>query len=80
MLRLGELLVVVAPIGGLVAVYFIMSRGGRISGRALALALLAVFAFGGWLTWLGTSDRLDPLQRYVPASLHDGTIVQGHGR
>jgi amino acid transporter len=79
MLRVGELVMVLAPIVGLVVVYFIVSRGARISGRVLALAVLVVFAFGGWLTWLGTSDRLDPLQRYVPAQLRNGTIVQGHG-
>ena len=70
---------VLAPIVGLVVVYLVVSRGAQISRRVLVLAVLAVFAFGGWLSWLGTSDRLDPLQRYVPAALRNGTIVQGHG-
>lgn len=79
MLRAGELMMILAPIGGIVIMYLVLVRGYRISRRMLVLAVLGVFAFGGWLTWLGTEDRLDPSTRYVPAVLRNGEIVQGHG-
>jgi hypothetical protein len=80
MLRLGELMGVIAPIVGLVVVWLMWARGRRLSRRALGVVTLLVCVFALWLVWLGTSDGLTPYQSYVPASLHDGEIVQGHGR
>jgi predicted membrane metal-binding protein len=79
MLRTGELVMVLAPFVALAILYGIAVRRWAISRRVLVLALLTVFAFGGWLTWLGTSQRLDPYQRYVPAMLRNGVVVEGHG-
>ncbi len=43
------------------------------------LAVLGVFAFGGWLVWLGEAESMTRGQRYVPALLRNGEVVQGHG-
>ncbi len=79
MLRLGELLMVLAPLAGVIGMYLVLVRGHRISRLALVLAVLGVFAFGGWLVWLGEAESLSRDQRYVPAVLRNGEVVQGHG-
>ncbi len=79
MLRVGELLMVLAPLAGVVGMYFVLVRGHRISRRGLVLAVVAVFAFGGWLVWLGEAESLNRDSRYVPAVLRNGEVVQGHG-
>jgi hypothetical protein len=79
MLRLADVVLTLAPLAGLAILYFLVFRGSRVSSRWLVLAALVVLGLGGWLTWVGTSERLDRDQRYVPAQLHDGEVVQGHG-
>ncbi len=79
MLRLGELVTALAPIGALAILYFLVFRGRGVSSRILVLATLAVLGLGAWLIWVGVTDRLDRDERYVPAQLRNGEVVQGHG-
>jgi hypothetical protein len=79
MLRASELVLFVAPFVGLAILYAVIYRGHGVSRRALLLAVAMVAGVGVYLVWLGTSQRLDRDERYVPALLHNGDIVQGHG-
>jgi hypothetical protein len=79
MLRASELVLFLAPFVGFAILYAVFFRGRGVSLQALLLALTAVAGLGAYLAWLGTSQRLDRDERYVPARLHNGDIVQGHG-
>lgn len=79
MLRASELAMVIAPFVGVAILYAVIFRGRRVPLPVLLIAGAAVAGLGVYLVWLGTSQRLDPDEHYVPAKLHDGDIVQGHG-
>ncbi len=79
MLRAGELVLFLAPFVAFGILYAVFFRGRGVSRPALLLALAGVAGLGAYLAWLGTSQRLDRDERYVPAVLHNGDIVQGHG-
>jgi multisubunit Na+/H+ antiporter MnhB subunit len=68
------------PLAALAVIYFVLLRRHYVSRRVVVLSALVVLGLGGWLSWLGTSQRLDPQQHYVPAQFRDGEIVQGHGQ
>jgi hypothetical protein len=80
MLRLGELVLFLAPFAAYAIIHMIFIRGSGPSGRTLLLLILALAAFGGTLVWLGTTQGLNRNQRYVPARIGPaGEVVQGHG-
>jgi hypothetical protein len=79
MLRASEMVLFVAPFVAFAILYAVFFRGRGVSRHTLLIALAAVVGLGAYLVWLGTSQRLDRDERYVPAKLHDGDIVQGHG-
>ena len=49
------------------------------SPRMLAAILAGLVLFGAGLAWFAVHERLPPGSHYVPAELHDGRIVPGHG-
>jgi hypothetical protein len=78
MLRLIELLLFLAP--------FILFAAWRITATARApspglvaasIVLLGVLLFA--LLWFQREGALPPGTTYVPATLHDGRIIPGHG-
>ncbi len=79
MLRASELVLVLAPFVGVAILYAVIFRGRGVSAPALLFAAAAVVGLGVYLVWLGTTQRLDRDEHYVPAKLHNGDIVQGHG-
>ncbi len=86
MMRLGELAMKLSEYSLLLApillfvVYRMAVRGRTPSRRALTLAILLLALFGGSLAWMGIAQRLDPHERYVPASVGaDGEVTPGHG-
>lgn len=79
MLRLAELGLALAPIAAILLLYALVIRRHRPSARVLTLGVLLVTSLGVWLVWSGTSEDLSRSERYAPATLHDGQIVQGHG-
>ena len=79
MLRFGELALAAAPILMVALLYALIIRRHRPSARALTLAVLLVTGLGTWLIWTGTAEDLGRHERYTPAVLRNGEIVQGHG-
>lgn len=79
MLRVGELVLAVAPLVAFLILYMLLFRGRGISRGTVLVASAMVLGFGVWLVWMGTSERLDRGEAYVPATLRNGAIVQGHG-
>ncbi len=79
MLRISEMVLFLAPFAAVAILYAVFFRGQGVSRQAVLTATLVVAGFGAYLAWLGISQRLDPIQRYVPAVLHNGDIVPGHG-
>ncbi len=78
-LKLSEYSLLLAPIL-LFVVYRMAVRGRTPSRRALAVAMLLLALFGASLAWMGTSQRLDPHERYIPAAVgSDGEVTPGHG-
>ena len=78
MLRAGEAFLAVAPILAAALLYGIWFR--RLPSRRVVLAIgVAVVALGSALVWQGTEEGLRPHQRYVPAKLQGGAVVEGHG-
>ena len=65
----------------LLAIFLVMrSRGQEPTRRALLLGFAGIAALGCALAWFGThADLMQPGTRYVPAELHNGEIVPGHG-
>ncbi|CAH2600087.1 conserved protein of unknown function [Rhodovastum atsumiense] len=77
MLRLAEI--------GLFLVPFALYAAWRLLGARASAALvwgtvLAVGLLAGVTVWYGLERSLPAGVQYVPAEIHDGTIVQGHGR
>ena len=78
MLRAAEAMSALAPLFAAALLYGIVYR--RLpSRRAVLLITLAELAVAVALIWQGTSEGLRPHQLYVPAQVHDGTVVEGHG-
>ncbi len=49
------------------------------SRRAVLVITVAETLFAIVLIWQGTTEGLRPHERYVPAHLRDGAVVEGHG-
>ena len=86
MMRLGELALRASEMSLFLApfllyfVYRLAVRGRTPSRRALAVTMVVLAAFGAGLAWMGTTQRLDPHEKYVPAALGpNGEVVTGHG-
>ncbi len=78
MLRAGEAVLALAPLLLAALLYAIAFR--RLPSRRTVLILtVAEVALAIALVWSGTADSLRPHERYVPAQLRDGSVVEGHG-
>ena len=78
MFRLGEAFGALAPLFAAALLYGVVYR--RLpSRRAVLLITLAETLLAGLLIWQGTAEGLRPHEHYVPAQMHDGTVVEGHG-
>ena len=49
------------------------------SRRAVLLITVAETLLAAALIWQGTAEGLRPHERYVPAQVRDGAVVEGHG-
>lgn len=78
-MRFAELGLSLAPVVAILLLYALVIRRHRPSARTLTLGVLLVTGLGAWLIWEGTSEDLPRSERYAPAVLHDGQVVQGHG-
>ncbi len=78
-MRFAELGLSLAPVIAILLLYALVIRRHRPSARTLTLGVLLVTGLGAWLIWEGTSEDLGRSERYTPAVLHDGQVVQGHG-
>jgi hypothetical protein len=76
MLRAAEIGLFLLPIG-----MFVLWRvlAPRVRPVMLWAAMAGVLALGGTAISYGLNQRLDRGERYVPARLEDGRIVEGHG-
>lgn len=80
MWRLTEGGLLAMPVALLAVALVLRARGQAPTLRGLLLGFAGLAALGGALAWFGThADRLPPGTRYVPAELHDGQVVPGHG-
>ncbi len=78
MLRAGEAMLALAPVLAAALLYGIVYR--RLpSRRAVLVITLAETVLAIALIWQGTTEGLRPHERYVPARLREGTVVEGHG-
>ncbi len=78
MLRFGEALMALAPLAAAALLWAIIYR--RVPGRrAIAGLTVAVVCLAGALVWQGIYGTMAPHERYVPAALHDGQVIEGHG-
>ncbi len=78
MFRLGEAFLALAPLFAAALLYAVVYR--RLpSRRAVLLLTLAEMLLAIALVWQGTAEGLRPHEQYVPAQLHDGAVVEGHG-
>ena len=78
MFRLGEAFWALAPLLAVMLLYGIVYR--RLpSRRAVLLITLAETLLAAALIWQGTAEGLRPHERYVPAQVRDGAVVEGHG-
>ncbi len=78
MFRFGEAFLAIAPLLAAALLYGIWFR--RLPSRRAVLGLcVAEVLLAGGLIWQGTAEGLRPHERYVPAKLHDGDVVEGHG-
>ncbi len=76
MLRLVEVGLLLAPVAFYGAA---LVAGYRIS-PPLAWTLIAVLTITAALTvWIGLEQGLSPNERYVPAHMENGRVVQGRG-
>ncbi len=78
MLRAGEAVLALAPLLLAALLYAIVFR--RLPSRRAVLVLtVAETLLAIALIWSGTADSLRPHERYVPAQLREGSVVDGHG-
>ena len=78
MLRAGAAFLALAPVFAAALLYVILYR--RLpSRRAVLLLTVAEVLLAGALVWNGTTEGLKPHERYVPAQVRDGQVVEGHG-
>ena len=78
MLRFGEAFLALAPLLAAALLYGIVYR--RLPSRRTVLLLtVAEMVLATALIWSGTADGLRPHQRYVPAQMRDGEVIEGHG-
>jgi hypothetical protein len=76
MLRLTEIGLFLVPFG----LYLAWRVMGAATPRWLVVAaVLLTFAMAVGSVWFGLVTGLPADQAYVPAELHDGQIVEGHG-
>lgn len=78
MLRISELVLALSPVA-LLAVLWALAYRRLPSRRAVAAMAVGMGAYAALLAWQGTYGTLTPHQRYVPAQLQDGRVVEGHG-
>ncbi len=78
MLRLGEVVLAVAPIL-LGALLYGMVYQRMPSRRVVLVIAVAELAMAGVLVWQSETESLSPHERYVPAQIRDGGLVEGHG-
>ena len=77
MFRFGEAFLAVAPLLAAALLYGIAFR--RLPSRRAVLLIAVVEAgFAASLIWQGT-EGMRPHEAYVPARLHDGAVLEGHG-
>lgn len=78
MLRAGEAVMALAPLLAMALFYGIVYR--RLPSRRAVLAItVAETVLAIALVWQGTTEGLRPHERYVPAQMRDGAVVEGHG-
>jgi hypothetical protein len=78
MFRFGEAFLAVAPLLAAALLYGVWYR--RLPSRRAVLGLcVAELLFASALIWQGTAEGLRPHERYVPAKLQHGDLVEGHG-
>ena len=78
MLRAGEAFLALAPILAAALLYGLVYH--RLPSRRIVVLLtVAECLLAGALVWQGTTAGLRPHERYVPARLNDGSVVEGHG-
>ncbi len=78
MLRLIDVLLTVAPLLGAGLLYGMVFN--RLPSRRAVLGIvLAELLLSGVLVWQSTTDSLRPHERYVPARVTGGSVVDGHG-
>ena len=78
MLRLADVVLSVAPLLAAALLFGVIFH--RLpSRRAVLVIVLAEVAVAGLLIWQSSADSLRPHETYVPAQVHDGALVEGHG-
>ena len=79
MLRLGEVVLAVAPLLLALLLYGVVYH--RVPSRRAVLAIaVAELAMAASLFWQSETESLQPHERYIPAQMHDGDVLSGHGR
>ncbi|HUB48891.1 MAG TPA: DUF6111 family protein [Acetobacteraceae bacterium] len=78
MLRFVELLLFLAPFI-LFSTWRITATARGPSPRVIAASIVLLGVLLGALLWFQREGALPPGSTYVPATLHDGRIIPGHG-
>ncbi|HTW71541.1 MAG TPA: DUF6111 family protein [Acetobacteraceae bacterium] len=78
MIRLIELLLFLAPFI-LFAAWRVTATAHGPSPRVVAASIVLLGVLVGALLWLQREGALPTGSTYVPAALHDGRIIPGHG-
>ena len=76
MLRLVEIGLFLSPFA-LYALWLLVGR--RFSARFMWIAVGCLATLSAATIWYGLTRSLPPQDRYVPARIENGRIVQGHG-
>jgi hypothetical protein len=76
MLRLAEIGLFLSPFAIFVLWRFL---GPRVKPAALWTAMALVLAMAGLAVSYGLRQRLDTTERYIPAHIEGGRIIDGHG-
>jgi hypothetical protein len=76
MLRLAEIGLFLSPF-----LIFLLWRflGPRVRPAMLWGAMAAVLCLAATAVTYGLKQRMDPTERYIPAHLDGGQIIEGHG-